>query len=165
MNPRGTPANLKRGPGPGRPPGSRNRLPREVLALGRKLADTAPRTNKAFAEHILTDRDYLALALARVAAGTADHLERFIWEHALGRPPVSEEDGRDRPLVEVYLGGPCGRCGQVHAPPDPLGEDPPDVELLPPKPVKALPARRVEEPRTQGTGQAEAGPDLDVYRY
>lgn len=78
---------LKRGGSPGRPSGSG--LWATCLKLGRRLAATAPAPEKgakALAEHLWTDQEFLALALAQAASGKDPALRLRLLDHALGKP-------------------------------------------------------------------------------
>lgn len=84
----GKPARHKfKGPGPGRPKG----VPNKATVEGKEFC-------RAFifgtGEH--EGNGYLPLLLRRVMAGRAPHIEKFIWEHALGKPKETHEHtGRD----------------------------------------------------------------------
>ena len=65
------PSWFKGAPGPGRKKGVPNKATLEL---------------KAFTDSLLADPNYQKNVIARVMAGEADHIERFMWEHRFGKP-------------------------------------------------------------------------------
>lgn len=150
--------------GPGRPRGS-------TLArnLAREVARRAPMDQgaHAIARHVFEDRASLQRILELMYRGKLPQFITRLRDEAYGRP--TERIEVDRPLLAVNLGEPCRHCGGGPLPPDPLGEDPPGLEIFPPpralpaRRVEATPARQPEEPK--GPRNGTGGPDLDQYRF
>lgn len=78
-------ANLKRDAGPGRPPGSKNKI---TMAA------------KELAEHILDD-EYIAGLIRRVKAGKAPHMETLLFQYAKGKPKGDESESPRNTLINV----------------------------------------------------------------
>lgn len=78
-------ANLKRDAGPGRPPGSQNKVTRAA---------------KDLAENILDD-DYMDRLKQRVKAGKAPHMETLLWQYWQGKPKGDGDDAPRQTLINV----------------------------------------------------------------
>lgn len=72
----GNPANLKKGPGPGRPKGLPNKATREFKDAARLFLESPA---------------YRQSAERRMIAGKAPHLELFFLQHAYGKPVEKHE--------------------------------------------------------------------------
>jgi hypothetical protein len=76
--------NLKRG-GPGRPPGTPNKITRAARDL---------------AENILDD-EYIERLKQRVKAGKAPHMETLLWQYWQGKPKGPDDGAPQQTLINV----------------------------------------------------------------
>lgn len=72
-------------PGPGRPPGTPNKITRAA---------------KELAENILDD-DYMERLKQRVKAGKAPHMETLLWQYWQGKPKGDGDETPQRTLINV----------------------------------------------------------------
>lgn len=148
----------------GRPKGRRNKLTLAIQSAAAELAASWPAElsgGKEVARVLWGNRVYREQLAARLLAGAVERLEGLLLQYGFGK--VEEDDGRDRPLLQVILSAPCPHCGAT----DPLGPAVLDAEFSlgdqdprpEPDPPQALPAPVVKRPVAPPPAV-----DLSVYR-